>query len=73
MHVRVMASALLLALVVCGCNQPAGRHPHGEFPPDTRSQVTIQQGIGGNVWFWEGDFVPVNWGKITPVSRTVYV
>jgi hypothetical protein len=34
--------------------------------------VTIQQGIWGNVWFWEGDFMPPGWGTITPVSRTVY-
>ena len=72
MYARVVTSALLLALVVSGCNEPAGRRPYREFPPDTRSQATIQQGVWGNVWFWEGDFMPPGWGTITPVSRTVY-
>jgi hypothetical protein len=72
MYARVVTPALLLALVVSGCNEPAGRHRYGEFPPDTRSQATIQQGVWGNVWFWEGDFMPPGWGTITPVSRTVY-
>jgi hypothetical protein len=43
------------------------------YPPDTRSQVTISQGAWGNIWFWEGDFMPVGWGNIAPVVRTVYV
>ena len=64
--------ATLLVLVVTGCHEPAGQHHYGEFPPDTRAQVTIQQGVWGNVWFWEGDFMPPGWGTITPVSRTVY-
>jgi hypothetical protein len=73
MYARVVTSALLLALVVSGCNEPAGRRPYRGFPPDTQGQVTIQQGVWGNVWFWEGGFMPPGWGTITPVSRTVYV
>ncbi len=72
MSTRLSALVLLLALIVTGCHQPAGPHRYGEFPPDTRSQVTIDQDAWGNIWFWEGDFMPPGWGTITPVSRTVY-
>jgi hypothetical protein len=72
MYARFGAPTLLLAVIVSGCHQPAGQHRYGEYPPDTRSQATIQQGVWGNVWFWEGDFMPPVWGTITPVSRTVY-
>jgi len=48
---------------------------HGvSYPPDTRNQVTISQGVWGNVWFWEGNFQPVEpTGTITPVERQVLI
>ena len=67
--VRFLLPALLCFLFASGCRQGECRP---RFPPDTRAQVTIDQGVWGNVWFWEGDFMPVGWGKITPVRRTVY-
>jgi len=31
------------------------------------------QGVWGNVWFWEGNFMPIDpTGTITPVQRKVY-
>ena len=45
-----------------------------EYPPDTSDQITITQGVWGNVWFWEGNFMPcVPSGTITPVVREIYV
>ena len=49
-----------------------------QYPPDTSDQITITQGVWGNVWFWEGDFMPVIYpalptGTITPVVREIYV
>ncbi|MEQ8551839.1 MAG: hypothetical protein RIC06_02160 [Cyclobacteriaceae bacterium] len=36
--------------------------------------VTIEQGIWGDIWFWEGDFMPIcPSGTIYPVQRTIYV
>jgi hypothetical protein len=72
MLARFLTRALVLALMVSGCHESAGRHSYDEFPPDTQGQVTIEQGVWGNVWFWEGDFMPPGWGTITPVSRTVH-
>lgn len=44
------------------------------YPPDTSDQITITQGVWGNVWFWEGNFMPVAYGgTITPVVREIYV
>lgn len=51
------------------------RHHYGlgDFPPDNANRVTITQGIWGDVWFWEGDFMlGSGTGTITPVVRTVY-
>jgi hypothetical protein len=47
---------------------------HSIYPPDTNYQITIPQGLWGNVWFWEGNFMPpVESGTITPVVRDVYI
>ena len=61
---------VILLLVILNLNC---KNSNYGYPPDTYNQVTIEQGIWGNVWFWEGDFQPVGFGKITPVVRTVYV
>jgi len=46
------------------------------YPPDNNDQVTINEGVWGNVWFWEGNFMPStdgpSGGKITPVKRVIY-
>jgi len=46
-------------------------------PKDTSDQITITQGLWGNVWFWEGDFMPstsgTQGGKVTPVEREVWI
>jgi len=48
-----------------------------KLPPDNQYKVTIQQGVWGNVWFWEGDFMPTtdnsSGGKITAVERNIYI
>jgi hypothetical protein len=47
------------------------------LPPDNEYKVTIKQGVWGNVWFWEGDFMPTtdnsSNGNITAVERDVYI
>ncbi len=46
-------------------------------PPDNHKLVTIKQGIWGNVWIWQGDFMPgpggSNKGKVTAVQREVRI
>jgi len=45
--------------------------------PDNEYKVTIDQGVWGNVQFWEGDFMPIynpaTGGTITPVVRDICV
>jgi hypothetical protein len=47
------------------------------LPPDNHEKVTITQGVWGNVWFWQGNFMPTtdnsSHGTITPVVREVFV
>ena len=52
---------------VVGCQDPP-------LPTDQGQRVTISNGVWGQVWFWEGDFLPglCATGSITPVERTVY-
>ena len=65
---------LFLFLFIFSCNE----NPVSNFyPSDNSYRVTIKQGVWGNVWFWEGDFMPSpngnNGGKITPVVRKIYI
>lgn len=64
----------IILLFSFGCNNNVNSPdlPREKYPPDNKELVTIQQGIWGNTWFWEGDFMPFGWGNITPVSRAIY-
>ena len=48
-----------------------------KLPPDNQYKVSIQQGVWGNVWFWEGNFMPTtdnsSNGKITAVQRNIFI
>ena len=65
---------ILIPLFLWTCNVLNDNCPDNKVPLDTRDQVTIKQGVWGNVWFWEGNFQPVcPTGKITPVIREIYI
>jgi hypothetical protein len=73
---RIIALAVLIVLNSCNGLMDSKLYHKDRFPPDNSWKVTISQGAWGNVWFWEGDFMPStdgSWGKITPVVRVVYV
>lgn len=63
-----------LAAGVSGCSDNA---TGPGLPPDKQEKITISEGVWGNVWFWEGDFMPgpgpAPGGTITPVVREVLV
>jgi len=44
-----------------------------DYPPRNIEKVTIDQGLWGDVWFWKGDFMPVGFGTICQVQRTIYI
>lgn len=48
------------------------------IPGSNESRVCIDQGIWGDVMFWEGNFMPMPYpetssGIITPVARTIFI
>lgn len=51
-----------------------------KYPPDNEHKVSIAQGVWGNVWFWEGDFMPgvtsnqsSSQSKVMPVIREIFI
>jgi hypothetical protein len=61
-----------------GCNE--SDRPGGDdcqpvrYPQRNQQKVTIDQGIWGDVWFWEGDFMPpCPTGTVTAVEREMRV
>lgn len=78
MNRRVSFAALCcFALTFCTCSD-LGTSPRGRrLPPGNHELVTIRQGIWGNVWLWQGDFMPSPdtdlRGSITAVSREVCI
>jgi hypothetical protein len=71
-----------ISLCVPGCHD-ADRQPTGPcgpgwhpvvYPERNHDRVTIQQGIAGDVWFWEGDFMPMcPRGTVRAVAREMRV
>ena len=48
--------------------------PGDRLPQRNHHKVTIEQGIWGDVWFWEGDFMPpCPTGTVTAVSREMRI
>ena len=67
------APTVVLILIVC-CLFSTCTHNNVRYPPDTSKQVTITQGVWGNVWFWEGNFQPIEPdGTVTPIQRQVFI
>ena len=63
--------ALFLALLSesCGLFAP---DCETKYPPLSRGSARITEGVFGDVWFWQGDFMPVcPTGIVRPVMREV--
>lgn len=71
---KTFALITVLALVaVTACSE--SDNPATPVRPDRNDdQVTIDQGVWGDVWFWQGDFMPgTPTGTVTPVSREIVI
>ena len=71
----VLLSLLVLTFISC---KESPTENEFKYPPDNEYKVSISQGVWGNVWFWEGNFMPVidpnyAYAKITPVVREIFV
>jgi len=67
-----------VALAGCACDisspDPHPGCPGTEWPPRNGDKVTIAQGVWGDVWFWEGDFMPpCPTGTVTAVARELRI
>ncbi len=67
----------LIGVLLCVSPYVVAQESGSKRPPDNHKLVTIKQGIWGNVWLWEGDFMPgpggAKRGKVTAVRREVRV
>jgi len=64
---------LIIVLLLTGCKENPIESGI-KYPPGNFEKVTINQGVWGNVWYWEGDFMPgTPTGTITQVIRDVYI
>ena len=72
----VVAGGVVLAGCTCDVCDPDYQPgcPEVEWPPRNGDKVTITQGIWGDVWFWEGDFMPpCPTGTVTAVARELRI
>ena len=84
-QVSVLVSVLAFSLILLamGCSDDAQRCldcPCGpdwtppERPAHNSGKVTIQQGIWGDVWFWQGNFMPgCPTGTVSAVARELRI
>ncbi len=66
----------LLILVTLSCStktNPENPCYSKQDPPRNTAKLSIDQGIWGDIWFWKGNFMPVERGEICRVQRTVFV
>ncbi len=66
-----IVSMLLASIFMAGCDKGC---PGDSRPRRNAAEVTITQGLWGDVWFFEGDFMPTcPQGHVRAVSREVVV
>jgi len=75
---RFLIVIVLLMAIISGCDRWFSEDewdcPGLKLPSHNDDKVTIQQGIWGDVWFWEGDFMPVcPSGTVMAVSREMRI
>lgn len=65
--------AVLALAAVTACSE--SDNPASPLQPERNAdQVSIDQGVWGDVWFWQGDFMPgTPTGTVTPVAREIVI
>jgi hypothetical protein len=80
---KFLLSVVLVVVLASGGCADDKKHPVNlcgddwhpvEYPPRHPDQVTILQGVSGDVWFWEGSFQPFcETGTVRGVARRLCV
>lgn len=66
----ILPTFIILMIVFSACQD---KSPF-EYPDRSKDMVTIDRGIWGNVWYWDGYFDPPHeFGIITPVEREIHI
>lgn len=71
----VLAIPLQFLVLMQACDLILDECVSEQRPADQEHRVTISQGIWGQVWSWEGNFMPDGCpgGKVSPVARTILI
>lgn len=73
---KIKTFLFLLILCVSSCEEESEPELicYTESDPPRNSQnVTIEQGLWGDIWFWSGNFMPVGRGEICQVRRKILI
>lgn len=81
---KIGVVAILFSIFLVGCNSESASEAENVTPTpsattepttnDIPDWVSIDEGIWGNVLYWEGDFMPGDpTGTKTPVARTIHI
>jgi len=65
--------SLFLVFLSCNKNGVKANKCQNNYPSISEEKVSISQGLWGDVWFWRGNFQPVNFGEICPVKRKIFI
>jgi hypothetical protein len=74
MWLKSVVLMILASVVMIGCGSGNETRQGTVFPPDQSSRVTISEGLWGQVWFYQGNFMPgAPSGTVTAVKRKVLI
>lgn len=69
--IYIIPVLFVLLMIFSACRQDSSPL---SYPYLNEEFITIERGIWGNVWYWEGYFnTPEDFGKITPVERDIHI
>jgi hypothetical protein len=67
----IIPVVFVFVLIFSACREDSSPF---SYPDTNKELITIERGIWGNVWYWEGYFDPPDeFGKITPVEREIHI
>jgi hypothetical protein len=78
MDKRIIAVLCVAFCLFISCdNEALGPTNADDIPGSNEDRVSIEQGVWGEVLFWEGNFMPVypegSGGNIYPVARRIFI
>jgi hypothetical protein len=70
----IKGTLFLILIRLFSCSDDSKSYwPQEHYPKRNYDKVTINQGICGDIWFWQGNFLPPHQGDVLSVKRILYV